>query len=82
MSDIELGKGEILEFAVPAGSRITDLPLKHLKIPKGTIIGAIAGREGVIIPTGDDRISAGDTVIVFTTPDVRPAIENMFKAKK
>lgn len=82
VSDIELGKGEILEFAVPAGSRITDLPLKHLNIPKGTIIGAIAGREGVIIPTGEDRISAGDTVIVFTTPDVRPAIENMFKAKK
>jgi trk system potassium uptake protein TrkA len=79
VTDIELGKGEILEFSVPGGSKVVGKILKSLKIPKGTIIGAIAGKRGVIIPSGNDIIEAGDTVIVFTTPKVRPKVENLFK---
>ena len=79
VTDIELGKGEILEFVVAGGSKVVGKKLKGLKIPKGTIIGAVAGQRGVIIPTGDDIIDAGDTVIVFTTPKVRPKVENLFK---
>ncbi|MCP4583567.1 MAG: Trk system potassium transporter TrkA [candidate division Zixibacteria bacterium] len=79
VTDIELGKGEILEFSVPGGSKVVGKKLKSLKIPRGTIIGAVAGRRGAIIPTGNDIVEAGDTVIVFTTPKVRPKVENLFK---
>jgi len=82
VSDIELGKGEILEFVAPEGSRAVGKMLKKLSLPKGAIIGAIAGNRGVIIPTGDDEILAGDKVIVFTTPDVRLKVENLFKPKQ
>ncbi len=81
VSDIELGKGEILEFVVPAGSKVIGNMLKDLRIPKGAVIGAIAGKQGVIIPTGNDIISVGDNVIVFTTPEVRPKVEELFKSR-
>ena len=80
VSDIETGKGEILEFEVPRGSKTIGKQLKELKIPRGTVIGAIAGQRGVIIPTGNDEIEAEDKVIVFTTPEVRPKVENLFKS--
>lgn len=81
VSDIELGKGEILEFAVHAGSGVVGNMLKDLRIPKGAVIGAIAGKRGVIIPSGNDTINVGDKAIVFTTPDVRPKVEELFKSK-
>ncbi|MCD6162673.1 MAG: Trk system potassium transporter TrkA [candidate division Zixibacteria bacterium] len=80
VSDVDIGKGEILEFAAPDGCKTIDTPLKDLNVPKGAIIGAIAGERGVIIPTGDDVIMAGDSVIVFTTPGVRPKVENLFRS--
>ena len=81
VSDIELGKGEILEFVAPEGSKVVGKMLKKLRLPKGAIIGAVAGERGVIIPTGDDRIMPGDKVIVFTTADVRPKVEDLFRSK-
>ncbi len=81
VSDIELDKGEILEFAAPEGSKVVGKALKNLRFPKEAIIGAIAGKRGVIIPTGNDEIMAGDKVIVFTTPEVRPKVENLFRSK-
>ena len=80
VSEIELGKGEILEFVAPEGAKIVGKKLKDLHIPKGTVIGAVAGERGVVIPTGDDEIIAGDRVIVFTTPGVRPKVENLFRS--
>ena len=80
VSDIELGKGEILEFSVAAGSKMAGKKLKSMKLPKGTVIGAIAGQRGAIIPTGNDLIEAGDRVILFTTPAMRGKVENLFKS--
>ena len=81
VSDIETGKGEIIEFAVPRKSKLIGKKLKDLKLPKGTIIGAIAGQRGVLVPTGNDEIEENDKVILFTTPEVRPKVENLFKSK-
>jgi trk system potassium uptake protein TrkA len=81
VSEFELGKGEIVEFIATKNARVVGKKLKNLKIPKGSIFGAIAGERGVIIPTGEDEISAGDKVIVFTTPNVRPDIENLFRSR-
>jgi trk system potassium uptake protein TrkA len=79
VSDIAGGKGEILEFIVPKKSKIIQNKLKNVGFPRGAIIGAIAGRQGVSVPTGDDKVMPGDSVIVFTTPDVRPKVEKLFK---
>ena len=45
---------------------LTDVPLKELKCKKGILIACIGRKDKVIIPTGNDVISNGDTVIVVT----------------
>ena len=45
---------------------LTDIPLKDLKCKKGILIACIGRKDKVIIPTGNDVISNGDTVIVVT----------------
>lgn len=78
VSVLEGGKGEIIELVAGEKSKVIDVPLKDAKFPRGAIVGALAGPNGVIIPTGEDRILPGMTVILFTTPRVRPQIEKLF----
>ena len=73
------GAGEILEFVAPRKSKIIQNNLKNTSLPKGAVVGAIAGRRGVIVPTGDDRVEPGDSVIIFSTPDIRSKVEKLFK---
>ena len=60
------GKAEVLEFKVGTDARLTDIPLKNLKIKQGILVaGIIRAGKVVIIPTGDDVIKQGDKVIVL-----------------
>jgi len=71
-------RAEIIEFEVPAGCQALNAPLKELKFPTNALVGAIV-RDGLMrIPNGDSRISAGDTVVVFTLPEAIPRIEKLF----
>ncbi len=79
VSEIAGGKGEILEFVVPKKSKIIQNKLKNVGFPKGAVIGAMVGKRGISVPTGDDKIMPGDSVIVFTTPKVRSKVEQFFK---
>ena len=79
VSVLENGKGEIIELVAPEGSKAVGQPLKDIKFPKGSIVGALAGKNGVIIPTGQAIIEAGMTVILITTPEVRPKVEKLFR---
>jgi len=79
VSVIEKGKGEIIELLAGEHSKVIGKPLKEIKFPKGAIVGALAGENGIKIPTGEDRIEAGMTVILITTPEVRPKVEKLFK---
>jgi trk system potassium uptake protein TrkA len=59
------GDGRVLELEVPpqyAGRAIRDL---HR--PGDSIIGAILGGSGAIVPRGADLLQAGDRVLVFST---------------
>lgn len=78
VSVIEGGKGEIIELVAREKSKVVDVALKDAKFPKGAIVGALAGPNGVTIPTGEDKILPGMTVILFTTPEVRPKVEKLF----
>ena len=70
--------GEIIEFNVKAGTKITSKPLRDLKIPKSTnIAGVIRGNEG-FVPFGGFQLQEGDKVIVFTLNDSIREIEKFF----
>ncbi|UCC81167.1 MAG: Trk system potassium transporter TrkA [Candidatus Zixiibacteriota bacterium] len=79
VSEIAEGKGEILEFVAPRKSKIIQNDLKNIGFPRGAVVGAIAGKRGILVPTGNDRVHAGDSVIIFSTPEVRSKVEELFK---
>lgn len=77
------GKAEVLEFTANKASKLLNVPLKKLKLVDGVIIGAIARRNEIIIPHGDDCVRLGDSVIViavgkriFDLDEIAVAVKN------
>ena len=58
---------EAIEFKVDEASDITDKPLMELNLRNHLLVSCIY-RNGVAkIPSGQDKILVGDTVIIVTT---------------
>jgi trk system potassium uptake protein TrkA len=71
--------GEIIEFNVKAGTKITSKPIRELKFPKNSnIAGVVRNNEG-FIPFGGFQIQEGDKVVVFTHTDAIHEIEKYFQ---
>ena len=64
-------KVEALEFAVTENTRCIGEPLKKVSLKNNILIACITRMGKVIIPSGNDYIMAGDTVIVVTTAEGR-----------
>lgn len=58
---------EAIEFRVDAGSAVTDTPLAELSLKKELLISFINRNGNIIIPSGQDSIHTGDTVMIVTT---------------
>ena len=59
---------EALEFLIKQNiPELTNIPLRELKLRRGVLIACIVHNDKVIIPSGNDVISRGDTVIIITT---------------
>ncbi|MBQ9348232.1 MAG: Trk system potassium transporter TrkA [Oscillibacter sp.] len=62
------GAVEALEFHVPAGTPLTDVPLKDLGLKDGILLAGIVRQGGqIVIPSGLDTIRPEDDVIIVTT---------------
>lgn len=59
------GKAEALEFIVEEDFKGVGIPLKDIKLKDNIIISGILRNKKAIIPSGDDAIMAGDSVIVI-----------------
>ena len=64
------------------GSPVTRKPLRSLKLPRGSIIGAIRRGDEVILASGDTHVMEGEQVIVFCREDVVPQFEKLFSRKR
>lgn len=60
-------KVEAIEFVARKTSSTLKIPFRELKLKKNLLISGIIRGGKVIIPSGDDWIEAGDSVIVVTT---------------
>lgn len=60
-------KVEALEFRVRGNSNLINIPLEKLKTKENLLVGCINRNGRIIIPTGQDSIQVGDTVIIVTT---------------
>lgn len=61
------GKAEALEFIVGANARVAGKTLMELDIKKNTLLCSIYRKGKIIKPSGQERIEAGDSVVVVTT---------------
>jgi len=69
---------EIVEFIVKDSSKVTKKPIMKLRVPEGSIIGAILRNDELMIPKGSTQIQAGDRVVVFSLPEAFPSVESLF----
>ncbi|MEX2571130.1 MAG: Trk system potassium transporter TrkA [Gemmatimonadota bacterium] len=69
---------EAIEFDVASTYPHAGVPLSAVKLPAGSLIGAIIRGERVIIPQGSDAVRVGDRVIVFTLADDIAQVEALF----
>ncbi len=46
---------------------ITGIPLKNLKLRRDVLIACIVHKDKIVIPSGNDKMESGDTVILFTS---------------
>jgi trk system potassium uptake protein TrkA len=71
-------EAEIMEFVVPANSKITKKEIKKLNFPRAAIIGGVI-REGLPQPiTGELQVRADDRVVVLCLPECIHKVEEYF----
>lgn len=63
---LENNKVEAVELLINSKSRVSNIPLKDLKIKKNLIIAYIIRNNVAIFPKGTDVIKEGDRVIIIT----------------
>lgn len=73
------GNAEALEFRVRESSNITGIPLMDLKLKSDLQVACINRKGKIIIPTGNDTIEVGDTVIVVTTHTGLKGLKDILK---
>ncbi|MCP1101469.1 trk system potassium uptake protein TrkA [Aequitasia blattaphilus] len=60
------GQIEAMEFIIKKETSYTGIPLKDLSTTKNSLIACIVRRNNVIIPSGNDILKVGDSVVVIT----------------
>jgi len=76
------GQADLVELTAPQGARGVGRPLMELDIPRGVLICGIIRRDGVVVPSGRDRIEAGDGVILLSTAAARRAAGRLFGTRR
>lgn len=64
---LEDGRAEALEFYIKETSEITNIPLQNMRIKKNILVCCINRGGQAIIPTGQDELKVGDSVIIVLT---------------
>ncbi len=72
-------EAEIIEYLVDRPSKLTRKPLKDVRFPPSSLIGAVIRNKDVFIPDGDFQIELNDKVIVLALPKDISKLEKFFK---
>lgn len=66
------------EFVPVEGSKITQHPVKNLKLPKGMTIGGLVREGKGMLVSGNTEIKPGDSVVVFCHGSNLKQVEKLF----
>jgi trk system potassium uptake protein len=69
---------EVIEFNVPANSKITKGTLRSIDFPKDAIVGGGTRDGEPFIATGDTILRANDKIVVFTLPSAYETLSKYF----
>ena len=58
---------EAIEFRVYEDSRVTNVPLMNLPLKDHLLVSFISRNGSILIPSGQDTIQVGDSVMIVTT---------------
>ena len=73
---------EVMEMITSDNSKVLNKPIKELKFPPNTLVGAIIKEDKKsIIPTGDTIIESGDKIIMVTIPESVPKLRAMIEGQ-
>ncbi len=61
---LEDGRAEALEFRIKEESTVTGIKLKDMKVKKDVLVCSIFRNGRLIVPTGQDELMVGDSVII------------------
>lgn len=84
LSIAKLGDSEVeaIELVAEDGSEIVKKPLRKIRFPKKSILGAVVRNDTILLPKGIDAIHPGESVVVFTLPDAIERVQALFSSKK
>ncbi len=71
-------KAKIIEFKIPASSRIVGIPLSDLSLPKDLLIAVIENQGRVMVGRGNRILSPEDIVIAICHPHQIPQLQQIF----
>ena len=74
---------EVHEMVAGEGAPILGMPLKNLRLPAGSLVGALLrGGNQAIIADGETVIEAGNQVVMLTLPEGVPRLKELIEGKK
>ncbi len=79
LRSLMLVEADVAEFVAAEGSRVTRNAVKDLGLPFGVTIGGLVRGEHGELVSGNTRIEAGDSCVVFCHEHKLGAIEKFFK---
>ncbi len=71
---------EVFEIEAGAGCRLVKEPLAQLGLPRGVLVAALRRGDRILVPTGADRIRAGDSVLLITTTNSAGQLDDFLEA--
>lgn len=69
---------EVTEMSIPDRAPALRRQLKHLKLPRGILVGGIARGDEIIIPRGNDMLLPGDEAVIVSLPDKAETVSRYF----
>ena len=70
---------EVLEFSVKPNSKVTQKPVKDIKLTRNAVFGGVIRNGKALMTFGDFQIIAGDKAVVFCLPESINDVEELFK---
>lgn len=78
---LEQGNIKITHLSVSGTAIAADKKLREINVPKNAVVGCILRGEKSIIPSGNTKILAGDTLIIITTEENESQTVKAFTGK-